>query len=611
MRSLVPKAVFILLVAAFLVSSPASAQLGAHVTNWTAPMENLSVGGSGGHEGIHVMGDIAHSIPFQAVDPCRIVDTRGAVGTFGGPALVAGAPRNFPLPTGPCTGIPAGVGGYSLNITVTNTQGPGFILIYPQGGTQPVVSTLNYVAGQTVANAAIVPAGTGGGITVVAGVSGTDLIIDINGYFSPSLNVGNYLNIVSNCGGACFGVIFGANTSTTGLSYGGNFQATSSASGSGGVHGASVNSAGVTSGVLGENFSQTGSATGVIGTIVPTTPGGFSAGVRGVNNGTSGSGIGVWGSQAGSGWGGFFTSSTGIGTLSQSNGSSGGIGVEGDSFATSGVTQGVTGSIASTTACASGVEGETSAAVPCSFGGTFGVFGNDGTTGGIGVLGLSQNRGVQGARTNAAGALQTSGVLGYSGTSGVHSFEDVTAGGAKPFVMPYAGRPEKQIVFVSTEADEVLTATRGRVTFERGLAVIKLSQAFMLASEPDGWSVQLTPIGDMATVAVLKMDPATGEIVVRASRDVTAFYRVEGVRKGYKDFQAIQDNVYFVPETATAPMPPWPALTQKMLIDNKIYNEDGTPNLETAKAMGWTKTWEAREAEAKKLTRTRPTQDQN
>ena len=68
-----------------------------------------------------------------------------------------------------------------MNVTVTNTQGPGFILIYPQGGAQPTVSTLNYVAGQTIANAAVVPLGAGGGITVIAGVSGTDLILDTNG----------------------------------------------------------------------------------------------------------------------------------------------------------------------------------------------------------------------------------------------------------------------------------------------------------------------------------------------------------------------------------------------------------------------------------------------
>jgi len=125
--------------------------------------------------------------PFVAMTPCRIADTRGPAGTFGAPSLPASTPRDFPLPTGPCAGIPVSAAAYSLNITVTNTLGPGFLKIYPQGSPAPVVSTLNFVAGQTVANAAIVPAGTGGGITAVAGVSGTDLIIDINGYYGGGL----------------------------------------------------------------------------------------------------------------------------------------------------------------------------------------------------------------------------------------------------------------------------------------------------------------------------------------------------------------------------------------------------------------------------------------
>lgn len=80
-------------------------------------------------------------------------------------------------------GIPSSAAAVSLNVTVTNTQGPGFVLTYPQGPTQPGVSTLNYVAGQTVANAAVVPLGTGG-ITVIAGVFGTDLILDTNRYYA-------------------------------------------------------------------------------------------------------------------------------------------------------------------------------------------------------------------------------------------------------------------------------------------------------------------------------------------------------------------------------------------------------------------------------------------
>jgi hypothetical protein len=118
---------------------------------------------------------------FVGITPCRLVDTRGNgfTGQYGPPSLPQGAPRNFVL-AGQC-GISATAQAVSLNVTVTNTQGPGFILIYPQGAAQPNVSTLNYVGGQTVANSAVVPLGTAGGITVIAGVSGTDLLIDTNG----------------------------------------------------------------------------------------------------------------------------------------------------------------------------------------------------------------------------------------------------------------------------------------------------------------------------------------------------------------------------------------------------------------------------------------------
>src|SRR5262245_15851570 len=123
---------------------------------------------------------------FVGLTPCRLVDTRGnGFGDpFGSPSLVTGVPRDFPL-QGQC-GIPATATAVSLNVTATNTQGPGFLLLYPQGGAQPLVSTLNYVAGETVANAALLPLGAGG-LTVVAGVAGTDLILDVNGYFTDLL----------------------------------------------------------------------------------------------------------------------------------------------------------------------------------------------------------------------------------------------------------------------------------------------------------------------------------------------------------------------------------------------------------------------------------------
>jgi Chaperone of endosialidase len=152
---------------------------------WSPPAKVLADDALSPQEAEAIDGVPTPALHFVGLTPCRLVDTRGNgfTGDFGPPALAAGVPRTFFL-TGEC-GIGLTAEAVSLNVTVTDTQGPGFILIYPEGGTQPAVSTLNYVAGQTVANAAVVPLGETGGITVIAGVSGTNLILDTNGDYRP------------------------------------------------------------------------------------------------------------------------------------------------------------------------------------------------------------------------------------------------------------------------------------------------------------------------------------------------------------------------------------------------------------------------------------------
>ncbi len=124
---------------------------------------------------------------FVAVTPCRIVDTRvgqGQIGVWGPPALVGNARRDFPVTTNPnCTGIPNVAVAYSLNFTVVPSGPLLFLSAWPAGQPYPYVSTLNSPTGAIIANAAIVPAGTGGAISVDAG-NPTDLIIDINGYYT-------------------------------------------------------------------------------------------------------------------------------------------------------------------------------------------------------------------------------------------------------------------------------------------------------------------------------------------------------------------------------------------------------------------------------------------
>ncbi len=123
---------------------------------------------------------------FYPLTPCRLVDTRGADGNLGGPRLQAQTPRKFPLLQSSC--IPAGLNplAYSLNFTVVpNPSGQplGYLTVWPAGESQPVVSTLNNPKATVVANAAIVPAGTNGGVEVYA-YNTTDLLIDIDGYFA-------------------------------------------------------------------------------------------------------------------------------------------------------------------------------------------------------------------------------------------------------------------------------------------------------------------------------------------------------------------------------------------------------------------------------------------
>jgi hypothetical protein len=136
-------------------------------------------------DGYFVPAATAGSLAFYPLPPCRLVDTRLASGPLGGPGLTSNQTRDFPLLSGTCN-IPSTAQAYSLNFTVVPQGALGFLTTWPVGQSQPFVSTLNAPTGTVVANAAIVPAGTGGDIDVFV-TNPTDLVIDINGYFAPAV----------------------------------------------------------------------------------------------------------------------------------------------------------------------------------------------------------------------------------------------------------------------------------------------------------------------------------------------------------------------------------------------------------------------------------------
>jgi YVTN family beta-propeller protein len=119
------------------------------------------------------------ALQFVAVAPCRLIDTR----LTGGP-IQAGTFRNFPIPQEGGCNIPTTAAAYSLNVTVVPQGYLSYLTVWPTGQPQPSVSTLNSLDGRIKANAAIVPAGASGDVSVYA-TDTTNVILDIDGYFAP------------------------------------------------------------------------------------------------------------------------------------------------------------------------------------------------------------------------------------------------------------------------------------------------------------------------------------------------------------------------------------------------------------------------------------------
>src|SRR5262249_14961792 len=144
---------------------------GQAIPNWPAPATWTPP-----VSGVHTMSDVTGEIPFTGITPCRVADTRGNGfnGAYGPPSLAANATRSFTI-TGQC-GIPLGAKAVSFNFGALNISGAGDLRVFPAGGAVPLVSTLNYNANTpNIANAAIVPLGVGGAITVQADAVTVDL----------------------------------------------------------------------------------------------------------------------------------------------------------------------------------------------------------------------------------------------------------------------------------------------------------------------------------------------------------------------------------------------------------------------------------------------------
>jgi hypothetical protein len=113
---------------------------------------------------------------YTALSPTRLLDTRKTGQTLG-----AAGSLNLTVTAG---SVPSAATAVALNVTVTDTTASSYLSVYPAGETQPLLSNLNWVAGETVPNMVMVPIGSGGQVTFYNNTGSTDVVVDLEGYFA-------------------------------------------------------------------------------------------------------------------------------------------------------------------------------------------------------------------------------------------------------------------------------------------------------------------------------------------------------------------------------------------------------------------------------------------
>lgn len=142
----------------------------------------------------HLIADVTGWIPsgasFTSVVPSRAFDTRPGFTGLLSVTQTKLAPSNVlevPLTNLGTSGsvVPSsGVGAVALNVTVTETEGSGFITVY-DCGTRPTASSLNFATGQTIPNAVIAKVSGSGSVCFYSSVA-AHVIADVAGWFSST-----------------------------------------------------------------------------------------------------------------------------------------------------------------------------------------------------------------------------------------------------------------------------------------------------------------------------------------------------------------------------------------------------------------------------------------
>ena len=120
---------------------------------------------------------------FVSLSPTRILDTRVGLGAAVG---IVPAGHSIDLQVTGVGGVPIGATAVALNLTATDSLGPGYVTAWPSGSLRPTVSSLNVqAASATVANLVVVALPADGVVSLFT-QSGASLVADLSGYWLPA-----------------------------------------------------------------------------------------------------------------------------------------------------------------------------------------------------------------------------------------------------------------------------------------------------------------------------------------------------------------------------------------------------------------------------------------
>jgi hypothetical protein len=159
---------------------------------------NLSITkvGSGGKvcfvsdQPAHLIADVTafsgNGAALTAITPARLLESRAAPTVDGQQANIGKRNANdvVEVAVSGRAGVPSDASSVALNITVVDPDGAGFVTAYPCGAAKPNASTLNFRAGQTVANLTLTKIGAGGKVCITSDRA-AHLIADVTA-FSPA-----------------------------------------------------------------------------------------------------------------------------------------------------------------------------------------------------------------------------------------------------------------------------------------------------------------------------------------------------------------------------------------------------------------------------------------